>query len=322
MLSLPNDIISHLIKWCVLKDVVNLFCVCKDLRYALYASIQHVSIKNKKLSQHTWTFLTNCKSITHISFHYCLGDVEGCFVRLPAQLQSFTWVGRSCVDYIYLLKNCLELTTLHIRFYDVLNMNSYFIGDVDIMRISSIFTKLQTFNIPFHNLTDLGLCSLANIPCLRTLDLRSSPNVTSKGVQKLLPFMIDLRNIRLANMDVMNMLTIITSCSDLRTLCMCNTTLSDEGLNILCTMNNLRTLDISTNVRLTDAGFCNIKKLVNLQALDVSGCFISDIGLRYISQLPKLNELNLWLCNKITFRGIAHLHKHTSLQTLGVPYEF
>jgi hypothetical protein len=66
----------------------------------------------------------------------------------------------------------------------------------------------------------------------------------------------------------------------------------------------------------TDSGLGYINTLKGLRLLDLSGCKVSNGGLRQIKFLAKLEVLKLNFCTGVTDEGLAHLSPLTNLRSL------
>ena len=81
-------------------------------------------------------------------------------------------------------------------------------------------------------------------------------------------------------------------------------------------VSNLKSLDIS-NTTVSNFALIYIRIILNLEHLDIHGCNgISDEGLRLISQMSKLTSLNIYGCESITSNGLTHLTGLSSLKHL------
>ncbi len=70
----------------------------------------------------------------------------------------------------------------------------------------------------------------------------------------------------------------------------------------------VRSLNFSQCVKITDTGLQHLRDLPLLQTLDLYGCVqISDEGLQHLSAVKHLQTLNLGWCTQLTDAGLAHL---------------
>ena len=84
--------------------------------------------------------------------------------------------------------------------------------------------------------------------------------------------------------------------------------LTDAGLMHLKRMTNLETLDLKTCTQITDAGLVHIKDLTNLQWIDLTNTKVTDTGLLHLKGMTNLQELSLGN-TKVTDAGVAALQK-------------
>jgi len=88
----------------------------------------------------------------------------------------------------------------------------------------------------------------------------------------------------------------------------------DSDLICLKKIHNLQQLDLSWT-QITDAGLQHLANLSNLQQLYLGETQITDAGLRHFANLSNLKNLSLW-GTKITNDGLRHLANLSNLQQL------
>jgi hypothetical protein len=92
---------------------------------------------------------------------------------------------------------------------------------------------------------------------------------------------------------------------------------SDDDLEHIASLGNLRTLYLSYCTHITDLGLWYVASLSNLQTLHLQGCvFITDSGLAHVASLGNLQTLDLSCCGRITDAGLVHVASLGNLQTL------
>lgn len=80
----------------------------------------------------------------------------------------------------------------------------------------------------------------------------------------------------------------------LKRLVLAETALTDQSLLLLCSsLSQLQTLDISST-EVSDSGTKKVGKLKHLVELNMDTRGVSDISLEYVSQLTKLETLDLF----------------------------
>ncbi len=87
-------------------------------------------------------------------------------------------------------------------------------------------------------------------------------------------------------------------------------------------LENLEYLNLSMT-KISDAGLAHIGKLPNLKSLELSsspdiGPNITDVGLSNLSRFTNLSEINLRLCNQITDAGLAYFDQLPKLTILAL----
>src|SRR4051812_38745259 len=93
----------------------------------------------------------------------------------------------------------------------------------------------------------------------------------------------------------------ISHLSNIQTLCLSFTSVTDNGLPHLLQLTNLETL-LLTNCKISDIGLQTISSLSNLKTLSISYCnLITEYGLSCISKMPNLK--------KISFQGTLSTNK-------------
>ena len=70
-----------------------------------------------------------------------------------------------------------------------------------------------------------------------------------------------------------------------------------------------------TNAQVTDADLQHLKRLDNLQTLDLSGEHLTDAGLQHLNGLENLRSLTLW-GKQFTDAGLEHLNGLRNLEYL------
>ena len=144
------------------------------------------------------------------------------------------------------------------------------------------------------------------------------------GGQRLVPkwlrkslgedFFAELEGVVLEDSETHASLTHLRGLTNLRSLYLMGTPVTDDGLAHLRGLKNLRFLDL-TGTKITDAGLSHLRGLTNLQSLDLTGTKITDAGLAHLRELTNLSLLKL-TGTKITDAGLAHISELTNLRSL------
>jgi Leucine-rich repeat (LRR) protein len=157
--------------------------------------------------------------------------------------------------------------------------------------------SLQSLDLSSTQVTDEGLKSIKDLPCLQTLILVSCDSVTSaglKGVKRLLSLNLSRSKdwnspggVTDANLEGLKDL------HSLETLDLTGNRVGDEGLNHLRGLRSLQRLFLSQTA-VTDAGMECLLNLQNLQALEVTRTQVTENGLKRIKRaFPKCMLHNL-----------------------------
>ncbi|MEX1228755.1 MAG: hypothetical protein WEB58_00865 [Planctomycetaceae bacterium] len=98
------------------------------------------------------------------------------------------------------------------------------------------------------------------------------------------------------------------------------TTLSDDGLESLCSLSHLRGLDVSGS-KITDDGIEHVNALTKLVLLDLSLTNVTDAGLAKLKPMQSLGTLSLQ-GTRVTERSLPHLLEFTGLKSVFLPSGF
>ncbi len=88
----------------------------------------------------------------------------------------------------------------------------------------------------------------------------------------------------------------------------------DEHMVVCRKLKKLRRLYLPAQIG--DAGMRHLDVLTKLQVLHLADARITDRGLSYIKEMPRLRELSLWRCQHITDAGLEHLKVLKGLRSL------
>ncbi len=154
------------------------------------------------------------------------------------------------------------------------------------------FVSLEWLNLSSTEITDTGLLSIAKLNGLRHLYLDNCRWITNDGLRSLSKIRT-LEGLSLAG----------------------NSKITNEGLRYLNNIPHLTELTFR-GTGIQNAALSILEGMLFLQYLDVSYTDISDSALPALSVLPRLKELRLKGCSKITDAGIAHLQAVKPLRRL------
>ncbi len=122
------------------------------------------------------------------------------------------------------------------------------------------------------DVTDRGLSYLGKVDMLQVLHFNNCSRVTDRG------------------------LAAIKHNTELEELSLVNTRCSNDGMEIVSQLTNLRGLSVSG---LGDTGPAHISKLPRLRKLALVDCTINEAGVRALSRLSGLETLELYRCQML-----------------------
>ena len=161
------------------------------------------------------------------------------------------------------------------------------IDDSSLFYIGKITTLDELSFIRCHRLTDNGIMSLSQ-RCIGSLKFVECNRITDAGLLHI------SRTQTLRSLDIVDMSSI-----------------TDVGLSYICEqscMQSMMFLRIDTCKKLTDEALAHVAKLVNLEYLDLKYRFYTIEGLRHLTKLKQLKEVDL------------HCEITAEMKSLGLPY--
>jgi hypothetical protein len=179
--------------------------------------------------------------------------------------------------------------------------------------------NLEKFEVSNQDsLNDACLEFVASLPKLKTLEVRTCPNITNdalRAIGKASSIEIVRLDTHAISDDGLKHLAGLTA---LQILALKNTSVAGPGLVHLVGLGKLSHLDLASTP-LTDDGLQHVPKMARLSELDLANCDrITDEGLRHLAKHPRLLTLSLENCSGVTDRGLQHLHGLRSLVSLTV----
>jgi Leucine rich repeat/Leucine Rich repeat len=218
------------------------------------------------------------------------------------------------------------------------------VKDADLSALTKL-PSLKSVLLAETQVTDEGLKSLGQVTTLESLDLREC-KVTDAGLAHLVPLaklkvlklsgkngdcqvsddgmehVAKLTNLKVLGIDFLWIseagLTKLGGLSELSELYMAGVTIGNESIALIAqSFPKLRKLRIA-QTHIDSAGMADLPKLTNLEELDISECAqILDGGTESLSQMSKLQKLNLWRLN-LSDEGIRPVAGLTKLQWLNL----
>jgi F-box/leucine-rich repeat protein 14 len=200
-------------------------------------------------------------------------------------------------------------------------------------------TNLESLNLSgCYNVTDVGLghAFAQDLPNLKTLDLSLCKQVTDSSLGRIAQHLKNLEVLELggcSNITNTGLLLIAWGLKKLKRLNLRSCWhISDQGIGHLAGLSKetaegnlaLEYLGLQDCQRLSDESLKHIAQgLVSLKNLNLSFCIsVTDSGLKYLSKMPKLEELNLRACDNISDIGMAGLAEEgcCGLESLDVSF--
>lgn len=124
---------------------------------------------------------------------------------------------------------------------------------------------------------------------------------------------IDLSRSWIGDIDI-NRLAGLT---DLETLSLAQTHITDDGLRVVVALPDLRELDLFYCEHITDAGASLLRKADALERLNVRGTKISDSGVQFLTELKSLRFLDIGIA-EISDTSIELLEALPALESLAI----
>jgi len=130
----------------------------------------------------------------------------------------------------------------------------------------------------------------------------------------LLPIRLQLWEWEITDADV----KLLSRLTDLQSLELVHTRVTDVGLSYLRGLTRLRELELFVCYSITDAGMRQVSELRNLEVLSLTYNHVTDAGLKQLKGLTKLRELDL-TATKISDPELEHLQGLSRLEILALP---
>jgi len=255
------------------------------------------------------------KRITLLDVQYCRFKeivMKHSFMGFAQKSEIHKGICDQCNDHLTNY-NCL-LKLINLKSLNV-SFNCFF----KLMNIDSlnVLTKLQTLIIRnWIWLTKTKLKQLEQLTHIKKIEL--TRNTFYQDSYRYAP---------IAHDDKVKHLSLLTN---LHTLNLANTKITNNALQCMTAMQGLKELDLSScdSITLltegylwsTDDGLQYVSLLTNLQILNLFGCSeVTNIGIKYLLGLTNLQKLNISHCdNKTINKTIALLPNFLNLQNLTV----
>jgi hypothetical protein len=170
-------------------------------------------------------------------------------------------------------------------------------------------------------LSDDGLQHLAGWTQLEELEIRAAA-LSGRAFERLtrtnpLPqlrrLLVDLG----PEAEADYVLAAVANCTELRSIKLNQTDVTDAGLVHLAKLTKLEELNFN-GTKITGEGMRHLRPLVNLKELNIERVDIDDAGLSHLSGLHQLSTLYIADAARITDAGLAHLGRMGRLETLSL----
>jgi F-box/leucine-rich repeat protein 14 len=200
-------------------------------------------------------------------------------------------------------------------------------------------TNLEQLNLSgCYNVTDTGLAHAfsLDLPHLKVLDLSLCKQVTDSSLGRIAQHLKNLEVLELggcSNITNTGLLLIAWGLKKLKRLNLRSCWhISDQGIGHLAGLSKetaegnlqLEYLGLQDCQRLSDESLKHIAQgLTSLKVINLSFCIsVTDSGLKFLSKMPKLEELNLRACDNISDIGMAGLAEEggCSIRSLDVSF--
>eukprot|EP00794_Sanderia_malayensis_P014276 gene14276-15763_t len=333
--KLPDDILMQIFTCLSLKERIQIERVCR---------------RWQNLSQQTW------KSLTCLNFKGMFKSFEGIGGLTDRVLNSVLKKGCSnlkCLDLsaspyllsahgLYVIATiCTELQSLNLSAVAVSNNNLKNIGKRCKQLETLILGRCRGFgekglwwllkeagNLRHLEVTDNirinGKCFWMLHEMCEELILADCVKLNDDGMENISKKspnikVLDIRNCLLVSNTGLEM--VCMECKNLRRLLFTGAGLgvTFEGLMSIHLLSKLEYLDISQNQQVNDQLIqCLSASCKNLQYLNIEACRggITDEGIKSLSDLPNLTELNISYLAEVSDASIEHLSANSSLKTI------
>lgn len=184
--------------------------------------------------------------------------------------------------------------------------------------------NLESLNLSgCYNVTDAGLAHgfSLDLPHLKVLDLSLCKQVTDQSIGRIVQNLKNLETLELGGCSNISNTSLLLIAWGLKRLKRLNLRscwqITDQGIGHLSGLSKetaegnmeLEYLGLQDCQRLSDESLKHIAQgLTSLKTINLSFCIsVTDSGLKFLSKMPKLEELNLRACDNISDIGMAGL---------------
>ena len=180
--------------------------------------------------------------------------------------------------------------------------------------------KLPTLKRLGLNATSIGnhdIMLLARHPQLTKLDFGNTKKIDDVGIERIVRFCPRLTELDVSGLQITNRSArAIARLKHLQDLNIANTRIDDEGLAMIASMAELRTLSLPTTT--TDVGLAEVGKLTGLRELSMFYPKVTDAGTAHLVRLQNLESLIFFCHDGVTDESLLHIGRLKQLKYLSM----
>ena len=189
-----------------------------------------------------------------------------------------TWLHRALGKWNYLLDRGISFSDSEIPFTQD--------------ELDTIFRSPHLRDVSINGaycVTDNTMKKMGKCRSLNFFMIDNAGGVTNEGMQAIAG-LTALRWFQINNGQYISSLAAVRAMSQLAEITACDNSIDDDGIAVVGTLPNLKSLAINHS-KLTDAGFVHIAKAKKLESLCCGGTPVTDAGLAQLTALPNLAYL-------------------------------
>ncbi len=254
--------------------------------------------------------IARLKGLKKLSILRCgeITEASLAVLRYVPQLEELELVDVGSLLSLAPLTQCTSLKKL------IFSNNSHF-DFMGLKKISQLPNLEELVLESNHSLEDRHLESLGTATKLKKLSLRDSREITDGGLRVLSLFK-ELQWLDLSKCPGVTGTALAEVNDGLETLRLDNSDVSDDGVQHLGRLKNLKQLRLNTNERITEASLFAIENCEFLESLNLSGLPIAKKHFEKMNHFKKLKKLNLAGCQQATGDGVGLLAQCGDLEEI------
>jgi len=220
-------------------------------------------------------------SMTHLARMTGLIELDLGYTRVIKKLEAGIPSSESIDSLLWYIRRLTNLRTLKLGHIPLTDQ-----GLQNLMGLR----KLEVLDIEETKVTDNGLTVLQELTELKVLDLQGL-NIVGPGL-KTLTRLKKLQSLDLQDTKIDNKGAQFLAQMNLKWLRVKSTRITDDGLQYLAGMTELKALELNDN-NITDFGLIHLSGMAQLEEVDISFTKITDSGLHLFYGLPNLKSIGL-----------------------------